>query len=70
MVCLDEEDADTRLDCCCYRKTAVAEEEGSRLDLPERAVAAEAGMIAAAEDSQARLGEVGKIALGYHVNKD
>lgn len=52
-VCFDEEAADTRLDARCYRNTAVAEED-SRLDLRERAVAAEGGMIAEVEESQAR----------------
>lgn len=63
-----EEEADTRFDCrCCY--TAAVAEEGSHLDLPERAVAAEGGMTAEVEQSQARSGEVGKIGLGYHVNE-
>lgn len=51
VVCFDEEEEDTRLDCRCCRTAAVAEEEGSRLDLTVRAVAAEAGMIAEVEES-------------------
>lgn len=69
-----DEGTDTRLDYCCCRTAAVAEEEeeeeDSCLDLPERAVAAEAGMIVEVERSQARLGGVGRIVLGYHVNRD
>lgn len=64
VVFFDEEEADTRLGRRCCHTAAVAEEEGSRLDLPGRAVAVEAGMIAEVEESQARSGEVGKIALG------
>ena len=69
VVCFDVEETDTRLDCRCCRTAAVAEEEGTRLDWTVRAVAAEAGMIAEVEESRARLGEVGKIVLGYDVSR-
>lgn len=70
VVYFDVEDADTRFDCCCCCSTAVAEEEGNRLDLLEKAAAAEAETTVEVEQTQARLAEVGRIALGNHVNRD
>lgn len=73
VVYFDEEEADMRLGCRrCYTVAVEEEEEvveGSRLDRTARAAAAEAGMIAEMEESRARSGEVGKIALGYDVNR-
>lgn len=53
MACFDGEGADMRLDCRYCHNTAVAEED-SRLDLRERAVAAEVGTIVEVGESQVR----------------